>query len=90
MRKSDGCWLWVGSINHRYGWLVVRGRKVRAHRFSYELAYGLIPVGLLVLHRCDNPPCVRPDHLFVGTQTDNMQDMLRKGRCGGVTKAVAR
>lgn len=60
-----------------------RARKkttVQAHRFVYELTFGEIPDGLNVCHRCDNPPCVRPDHLFAGTQRDNMIDKWKKGR----------
>ena len=57
-----------------------RGRNRLGHRLSWEDANGAIPSGLMVLHRCDNPPCVRPDHLFLGTNTDNMQDAKRKGR----------
>lgn len=75
--KSDGCWLWTGAIGSGgYG----RFLGEAAHRWSYEQAYGPIPDGLWVLHRCDNPPCVRPDHLFLGTHQDNMDDMEQKGR----------
>jgi len=82
--KGAGCWEWTASTDHKgYGKLAEGGRQGRtlsAHRVSYELNVGPIPDGLLVLHRCDNPPCVRPDHLFVGTHTDNAQDMAKKGR----------
>jgi hypothetical protein len=81
--KGDGCWNWIGRRNALgYGFLkALNGRRqVRAHRISWELHFGPIPDGLAVLHRCDNPPCVRPDHLFLGTQTDNMRDMWTKGR----------
>jgi len=80
--KSDGCWEWTGthrSGSYRYG--VLKGRKAElAHRVSWEINVGPIPPGLDVLHHCDNPPCVRPDHLFVGTQGDNNRDRDRKGR----------
>ncbi|MDQ5870783.1 MAG: HNH endonuclease [Acidobacteriota bacterium] len=86
--SDEGCWLWLGSRGSKgYGQLRIfdgpigdTGRLVRAHRISYELNVGPIPTGLWVLHHCDNPPCVRPDHLFLGTVSDNAQDMLRKGR----------
>lgn len=68
-------------VNTGYGRLyVAKGRSVSATRYSWELHNGPIPSGLSVLHKCDNPPCVRPDHLFVGTQDDNMKDMVAKGR----------
>lgn len=88
-RESDpsGCWLWTAGVQNKewgYGAFMVhrdgQKRQVRAHRFSYELAYGPIPAGLFVCHRCDNPPCVRPDHLFLGTNADNVRDMVRKKR----------
>lgn len=80
--KKDGCWEWTGETNPRgYGRLKVDGyRRVQAHRFSYEIHKGAIPEGMLVLHKCDNPPCTNPDHLFLGTTQDNTDDMIRKGR----------
>jgi hypothetical protein len=87
--KGDGCWEWQGHRSRGYGELQIgrRGaqRKTLAHRISWEMHNGPIPVGLEVCHRCDNPPCVRPDHLFLGTQIDNANDMWSKGR--GVVRA---
>lgn len=79
---GDECWQWIGAKSrHGYGNFGIRaGRTARAHRFSYEQQYGPIPTGLLALHKCDNRLCVNPNHLFLGTQTDNMQDMILKGR----------
>jgi hypothetical protein len=78
---GDGCWLWTDTINdHGYGVIRHEKRRVRAHRYSWELHYGPIPDGLLVCHRCDVPRCVRPDHLFVGTHADNRADCVAKGR----------
>lgn len=79
--------MWTGSLllHGGYGWIRVGGRKGRnlyAHRLSYELHHGSIPEGMSVLHKCDVRNCVRPDHLFLGTQQDNVQDMMVKGRQG--------
>jgi hypothetical protein len=87
--KSGDCWLWTGARDqHGYGSLSVahEGRErrrsvpVKASRVSWQIHNGPIPAGMWVLHRCDNPPCVRPDHLFLGTQLDNMRDASAKGR----------
>lgn len=78
---GDACWEWTGHANRSgYGRVTRRGRDLFAHRYSWELANGPIPDGLIVCHRCDNPPCVRPEHLFLGTHSDNMRDAQRKGR----------
>jgi len=80
---ESGCWIWSGGMNaYGYGsfWDMDYGRARRAHRVSYELYKGFIPDGLLVLHKCDVPVCVNPDHLFLGTHQDNMDDKIKKGR----------
>lgn len=79
--KSDGCWIWTGASDQKAGVRTYgQCRGERAHRASYELHVGPIPDGMWVLHHCDNPPCVNPAHLFLGTVRDNVDDMLRKGR----------
>ncbi len=82
VEKTPTCWLWTGATAPMgwYGHLAYQGRHLAAHRLSWELANGPIPRGLHVLHRCDNPPCVRPDHLFLGTNRDNVRDASCKGR----------
>ena len=77
VEESGGCWYWVGALTSK-GRGNFRGRS--APRRAWELFIGQVPRELYVCHHCDNPACVRPDHLFLGTQCDNMQDMVRKGR----------
>jgi hypothetical protein len=86
-RTGDGCWPWLGLRTlHGYGQLGIGsatdGTRTtgHAHRVAYELAVGPIPPGMAILHRCDNPPCVRPDHLLVGSQRANIDDMVSKNR----------
>lgn len=75
------CWGWDGpTTRHGYGKLGMNGTEERAHRVSYRLEYGHAPDDLYVLHRCDNPPCVNPDHLYVGTAADNTADAINRGR----------
>lgn len=87
--KGDGCWEWTGARSGGYGTVAVGGRTVKAHRVSWEMTFGAIPDGLCVLHRCDNPGCVRPDHLFLGTVDDNNKDRAAKGRSRGVFDSSA-
>lgn len=77
--KTEGCWVWTGPSNAQ-GYGVVGHRSRKAHRVSWEMVNGPIPDGLLIRHLCHNPPCVRPDHLTLGTQKDNMADMYDAGR----------
>ncbi len=74
------CWIWIGAKRNGYGRFRVDGKHVSAHRFSYEMYINKIPDGMSVLHECDNPPCVNPDHLFTGTYADNNKDRDKKGR----------
>jgi hypothetical protein len=80
--KTESCWPWRGFAHKKtgYGRFNYLGGQYYAHRVSWLFSHGEIPIGLDVLHHCDNPPCVRPDHLFLGTQTDNNADRDAKGR----------
>jgi len=83
--RDSGCWVWIGwrvagRQGPSYGSMRFHGCETRAHRVSWMLNRGPIPAGLWVLHRCDNPPCVNPDHLFLGTNSDNQRDSVAKGR----------
>jgi hypothetical protein len=78
---SNGCWNYTAYKNDLgYGRLRSNGKQVLAHRLSYESFHGALPKELLVCHKCDNPSCVNPDHLFLGTNTDNIRDSINKGR----------
>lgn len=74
--------MWIGSFytDSPYGYINVKQKQVAAHRYSYQLNKGEIPEGLHILHECDNPTCVNPDHLRAGTPADNIKDMMNKGR----------
>ena len=75
------CWIWNASTDHcGYGMFTVDGKRKRTHRIAYEFSYGKIPEGKLVCHHCDTPACVNPLHLWLGTQQDNMTDMVSKKR----------
>jgi len=91
---NTGCWIWIAGMNIKgYGTFGIGqdGMSSTSHRVSYEMFKGDIPNNMHVLHHCDNPYCVNPDHLFVGTNDDNMKDRLKKGRgCKGERIHTAR
>ena len=79
--KSQSCWIWMASVNKDgYGYFRLGASMAKAHRVSWKIHKGEILGGLSVLHKCDNPSCVNPDHLWLGTQSDNIRDMHEKGR----------
>lgn len=87
VNKTDTCWIWTGTslAVGGYGYISHKRKMYRAHRLSYEWTKGSIPKGMFICHTCDNPKCVKPEHLFLGTPADNVHDMIKKGRD---TKAV--
>lgn len=77
----DQCWTWNGATTgHGYGTISVDGKQTQTHRYAYELFVGRIPDGAVVMHSCDNPPCVNPRHLSAGSYQDNLTDAINKGR----------
>jgi hypothetical protein len=84
----DACWTWTaGRDDYGYGWFYTTdGKRRRSHIVSFEMVHGPVPRGLLVCHSCDNPPCVNPTHLWLGTYQDNLRDAAHKGRCRNLPK----
>lgn len=87
VKKTPTCWEWTASKSHiGYGRIRVAHKLLTAHRVAWKLAGRTIPLDMKVLHKCDNRSCVRLSHLFIGTQADNVQDMIRKGRMARGTR----
>lgn len=80
--RTNECWMWTGPVcKDGYGKFTIRRRTIRAHRYAFEVTYGTVPTGSLVLHLCDVPGCVNPSHLYIGSPADNMADKVARGRC---------
>lgn len=88
VEDANECWLWTGTTDGKYGVFNVNYKMEKAHRVSWVIHFGEIPKGLLVLHKCDNPPCVNPHHLFLGTLSDNTRDSIDKGRFGHCYRSI--
>lgn len=87
VEKTDECWIWTGTTDgYGYGVTSHFRQKIKAHRLSYEMRFGPIPPGLVVRHKCDNPCCVNPNHLELGTQKDNVRDAVSRGRLNPVSR----
>jgi len=83
VEKVDQCWEWTGARNPKgYGVFAFGGRIWKAHRFAWLICFGEIPEGMHVCHKCDNPACVNSDHLFLGDDSDNLRDAVKKSRVG--------
>lgn len=91
VRKTAECWFWTGAIQERgYGQFWIKGNVIEyAHRYSYEAHKGAIPEGMVVMHACDTPSCVNPEHLSLGTNHENSKDAQRKGRINTVTRRIS-
>ena len=86
VRKTKNCWIWIGGKANGYGYFWLNGKQCKATRVSWEFHFESIPPEVEVMHKCDNPSCVNPDHLCLGTHQENMTDMKNKGRAGFVRR----
>lgn len=86
-KRKNGCWEWQLSKHRQgYGNIMYKGKACLAHRISYHVFKGNVPINMLVCHKCDNPSCINPEHLFLGTQSDNVKDMYNKNRRNNIHK----
>jgi hypothetical protein len=79
--NNNGCWIWNGGkTDRKYGITTINKERIRVHRLMWSVINGKIPIGMCICHKCDNPSCINPDHLFLGTNQDNVNDREKKGR----------